>query len=79
MHGTGEDTIIISAHVDDTNIMSASLPQVLWLKRCLQKEFGIVDDGPTSYFLGIEVVGDMAGIILDLHQQKYQGNSAYIR
>ena len=25
MHGEGEDTIIISVHVDDTNIMSASL------------------------------------------------------
>ena len=71
MHGTGEDTIIISVHVDDTNIMSASLPRVLWLKCHLQKEFGIVDDGPTSYFLGIEVVRDMGGRILELHQQKY--------
>ena len=34
-------------------------------------EFGIVDDGPTSYFLGTEVVRDMQGIILELHQQKY--------
>ena len=51
MHGTEEDTIVISVHVDDTNIMSASLPQVLWLKCHLQKEFRIVDDGPTSHFL----------------------------
>ena len=71
MHGEGEDTTIISVHVDDTSIMSASLPRVLWLKCHLQKEFGIMDDGPTSYFLGIEVVWDMGGRILELHQQKY--------
>ena len=63
MHGTGEDTFIMSIHVDDTNIMYASLPQVLWLKSHHQKEFRIVDDGPTSYFLGIEVVRDMEGRI----------------
>ena len=61
MHGTGQDTIIISVHVEDTNIMSASLPRVLWLTSHLQKEFGIVDDGPTSYFLEIEVAQDMEG------------------
>ena len=71
MHGTGEDTIIISVHVDDTSILSASLPRVLWLKCHLQKEFGIVDDGPTSYFLGIGVVRDMEGKFLELYQQKY--------
>ena len=36
----GEETIIISVHVDDTNIMSASLPQVLWLINNLQKRYG---------------------------------------
>ena len=71
MQGTKEDTIVISVHVDDTNIMSASLPRVLWLKGYLQEEFGIVDDGPTSYFLGNEVVRDMAGRILELYHQKY--------
>ena len=54
-------TIIISVHVYDTNIMSASLPQVLWLKRHLHKKFGNVDDGPRSCFLGIEVVWDIKG------------------
>ena len=30
-----------------------------------------MDDGPTSYFLGIEVVRDMEGGVLEVHQQKY--------
>ena len=71
MHGKEEKTIIISVHVDDTNIMSASLKRVLRLKCHLQKKFGIVDDGPTSYFLGIQVVRDMEGRVLELHRQKY--------
>ena len=71
IYGEGDDTIIISVHVDDTNVMSSSLPCVLWLKSILHKRFGTVDDGPTSYFLGIEVVRDTKGGILELHQQKY--------
>ena len=58
IHGSGADVILISVHIDDTNIMSSSLPRVLWLKAILEKRFGIVDDGPTSFFLGIEVVRD---------------------
>ena len=71
MHGEGEETIIVSFHMDDTNIMSASLVRVLWLKLILQKHFGVVDDGRTSDFLGIEVVRDTEERILELYQQKY--------
>ena len=51
--------------------MSSSLPRVLWLKAILEKRFGIVDDGPTNFFLGIAVFCDTKGRILELHQQKY--------
>ena len=64
-------TITISVHVHDTDIMSASSERVLWLKCHLQKRIGVVDDGPTSYFLEIEVVGDMQGRFLELYQRKY--------
>ena len=53
--------------------MSSSLPRVLWLENILQKRFGIVDDGPTSYFLGIEVVRDTNGRIMELHQYLPKG------
>ena len=52
----GDNVIIISDHVDDTNILSPSLKNIEWLKEILDVEYSIEDFGPTSYFLGIELV-----------------------
>ena len=71
MHGSGDDIIILSVHVDDTNILSPSLRKVEWLKKIIDGEFSIEDFSPTSYFLGKEVVRDREKKTLEMHQQEY--------
>ena len=56
---------------DGQQLTSCLHPWSEFSKSHLQKRFGIVDGGPTSYSLGIEVVRDMDERPLELHQQKY--------
>ena len=50
VHGHGDEVIIISVHVDDTNILSPSIKKIEWLKKIVDTEHDIEDFGPTSYF-----------------------------
>ena len=71
IHGHSDNVIIISVHVDNTNILSPSLENIQWLTEILDAEYGIEDFGPTSYFLGIELVRDKSKKVMEIHQQRF--------
>ena len=71
VRGAGATFVAICLHVDDQNILSPSLPLILELKAQLQSEFGISDEGPTRYFLGLEIERNRTARTLKVHQETF--------
>ena len=51
VHGHGDDVIIISVHVDDTNILSPSIKKIEWLKKIVDAEYGSMTLVQLHFFL----------------------------
>ena len=71
LRGSNKTFIAIVLHVDDQNIMSASLELIKNLKSALSSEFGIKDEGDTRFFVGLEVSRDKLARQLKLNQPKF--------
>ncbi|MCH80809.1 copia-type polyprotein [Trifolium medium] len=64
-----EDLVIICLYVDDLLITGSQKPEIEKLKGKLKAEFEMTDLGKLSFFLGMEFVEVLNGIVM--HQQKY--------
>nr|ADE10067.1 rve [Tremella fuciformis] len=64
-------TIIIALHVDDQLVASSSQPELNRFKAQLHSAFEIKDNGPASYFLGVNIYRDRTSKRLLLSQEHY--------
>ena len=62
---------IIAIYVDDILIISPEINNINFLKGELYKKFEIIDLGPVSHYLGINITRDRAKRIISLNQAKY--------
>ncbi|MCO5606884.1 hypothetical protein L7F22_061075 [Adiantum nelumboides] len=68
---TAKGMAILGLFVDDIPLLGTSEYMLLQAIDCISQEFLVTDKGPLIYFLGIEVIQDPAGKLIQLSQSKY--------
>ena len=67
----GKHVVVLFIHVDDTTIIGSSTLLINEFKRCIEKDFEIMDLGPISWLLGLAIVRNRAKQTLSISQKTY--------
>ena len=63
--------IIILCHVDNLLVFGLNITQINKTQIELEKDLELINLGPVSYFLGIEITKDRKNKVIKLNQMKY--------
>ena len=71
MYINPKEKLFVITFVDDCIIISLNKKNIKALKAQLGLKYAIEDQGPASYFLGVEILRDKANKLLYLNQRNY--------